>query len=102
MNYSDIKSFVRNRLEYSFLLGDGIWAKPGSYSQIREECAGCHPGTGCEECETFLDNNEKAKAQWRLERDLAFFVSGMYNWTTFGGNRYDIGYSIQRYLRPGR
>jgi len=79
VNYSDIKSFVRNSLEYSFLRGDGIWAIPGNYSEIRKECAGCRPGTVCEECKAFLDKNEKAKAQWRLEGDLALFESGVYN-----------------------
>jgi adenosine deaminase/adenosine deaminase CECR1 len=77
VNYSDIKNFVRNSLEYSFLRGEGIWAFPGSYSQIREECARCCPGTGCEECKAFLDKNEKAKAQWRLEQELALFESGI-------------------------
>jgi hypothetical protein len=95
VNYSDIKSFVRNSLEYSFLRGDGIWAKPGSYSQIRKECAGCRPGTGCEECKAFLDKNEKAKAQWRLEQDLALFESGIFSWTTFVGNGDERDYPIQ-------
>jgi hypothetical protein len=54
-----------------------------------------HPGTECKECKAFLDKNEKAKAQWRLEGDLAFFEVEIYNWTAFGGNRDDIGYSIQ-------
>lgn len=75
VNYSDIKGFVRNSLEYSFLRGNGIWALPGNYTQLRKECAGCRTETGCEECKAYLDKNEKAKAQWRLEGDLAFFES---------------------------
>jgi len=86
VSYSDIKTFARNSLEYSFLRGDGIWAISGNYSQIRKECAGCRPGTGCEECKAFLDKNEKARAEWRLEGDLAAFERGVYNWTTLGGN----------------
>ena len=86
VNYSDFKQFIRNSLEHSFLRGGGIWAFPGSYSQLRKECAGCRPGTGCEECKVYLDKNEKAKAQWRLEGDLAFFESEIDNWTTFCGN----------------
>jgi len=95
VNYSDFKQFVRNSLEHSFLPGDGIWAIPGSYSQIRKECAGCRPVTGCEECKAYLDENEKAKAQWRLEGDLAFFESEIDDWTTFGRNGEDSSNSVE-------
>jgi adenosine deaminase len=73
VSYSDIKTFARNSLEYGFLRGEGIWAEAGNYSQIRKECAGCLFRTECEECRAFLDKNDKAKAEWRHEGDLASF-----------------------------
>lgn len=79
VSYSDIRTFARNSLEYSFLSGEGIWAAAGNYSQIRKECAGCLPGTECKECRAFLDKNDKAKAEWRLEGDLAAFEKETHN-----------------------
>jgi hypothetical protein len=78
VSYSDIKTFARNSLEYSFLRGEGIWAVAGNCSQIRKECAGCLPGTECRECRAFLDKSDKAKAEWRLEGDLAAFEDSIY------------------------
>jgi adenosine deaminase len=77
VNYSDIKTFARNSLEYSFLRGNGIWAESGNYSQIRKECEGCRAGTECKECKAFLDKNGKAKAEWKLEGDLDAFENSV-------------------------
>lgn len=73
VKYSDFKRFVRNSLEYSFLDGDGIWASKGDYLRLREEFAGCRPGFVSERCRAFLNRNEKAMAEWRLEGDLTAF-----------------------------
>jgi len=77
--YSDFKRFARNSLEYSFLKGEGIWAIPGDYSQLRKECRGGDPWNESKECMAFLEKNEKAKAQWKLEGDLASFEMGIFN-----------------------
>jgi hypothetical protein len=77
--YSDFKRFARNSLEYSFLKGEGIWAIPGDYSQLRKEFAGGDPGEESKECLAFLEKNEKAKAQWKLEGDLTSFEVGIFN-----------------------
>ena len=79
VKYSDLKRFARNSLEYSFLKGEGIWAIPGDYSQLRKEFAGGDPGEESKECLAFLEKNEKAKAQWKLEGDLASFEMGIFN-----------------------
>jgi hypothetical protein len=73
VKYPDFKRFVRNSLEYSFLEGEGIWASKGDYSRLREELAGCRPGIKSDSCMAFLDGNEKAAAERRLEGDLAAF-----------------------------
>jgi len=78
INYSQIKRFVRNSLEYSFLPGPGLWARHGDYSRIVPACASDTPGADelSPECLSCLDGSEKAAAQWRLEGDLAHFEEG--------------------------
>lgn len=75
IRYLDFKKFVRNSIEYSFLKGKGIWAYKGDYSRLAPACSGCGPG--CKDpdarCKAFLNNNEKAKIEWKLEGDLAAF-----------------------------
>jgi hypothetical protein len=75
IKYLDIKKFVRNSIEYSFLQGRSIWSSQGDYSKLITECSGCSPGSkDCNaKCKSFLDSNEKAKIEWKLEGDLAAF-----------------------------
>lgn len=75
IRYRDFKKFVRNSIEYSFLRGRSIWSSQGDYSQLVAECSRCSPGTKDlnAECKTFLDSNEKAQIQWKLEEDLVAF-----------------------------
>lgn len=73
VGYPDFKRFARNSLEYSFLDGEGIWASRGDCSCLREELEGCRPGHELGGCREFLEKNEKAAAEWRLEGDLAAF-----------------------------
>jgi hypothetical protein len=75
IKYLDIKKFVRNSIEYSFLQGRSIWSSQGDYSKLVAECSGCSPGSkDCNaKCKSFLDSNEKAKIEWKLEGDLAAF-----------------------------
>lgn len=75
IKYHDLKEFVRNSIEYSFLQGRSIWQSKGDYSKLVPECSGCRPGTisiNCR-CNAFLDSSEKALVQWKLEEDLAAF-----------------------------
>ncbi|RQW81184.1 MAG: adenosine deaminase [Methanothrix sp.] len=75
VKYPDFKKFVRNSIEYSFLQGDSIWASKGDYSRALIECSGCALGSenATSKCKAFLDSSEKARAQWKLEGDLAAF-----------------------------
>lgn len=74
VKYADFKRFVRNSIDYSFLPGSGIWGVQGDYSQASPECANCVPGSEISErCIDFLEKNEKASAEWKLEKDLAAF-----------------------------
>ena len=75
IGYQDFKKFVRNSIEYSFLKGKGIWASKGNYSRLAPACSGCSPGCKNPDARSkaFLNNNEKAKIEWKLEGDLAAF-----------------------------
>lgn len=75
IKYIDFKKFVRNSIEYSFLQGRGIWSSQGDYSKLAAECSGCNPGSKCAnaKCKSFLNSNDKAKIEWKLEGDLAAF-----------------------------
>ncbi|HWQ20805.1 MAG TPA: hypothetical protein VN455_13570 [Methanotrichaceae archaeon] len=78
INYSQIKRFIRNSLEYSFLPGSSLWTKRGDYTGVVPACASDILGADeiSPECLACLDGSEKATAQWRLEGDLADFEDG--------------------------
>lgn len=65
--YLDLKEFSRNGLEYSFLEGASLWDAKG---QRVAACA--RPGAPCE---AFLKANEKASAQYELDRRFDAFES---------------------------
>ena len=75
VKYRDFKKFVRSSIEYSFLQGKSIWASKGDYSKVVPECSGSSLGSENPKpkCKAFLDCNDKARLQWKLEGDLAVF-----------------------------
>ena len=75
VGYRDIKRFVRNSLEFSFLPGDSVWASGMGYSQIAAACAEDTLGTQEPStlCKDFLEKSEKAMLQWQIEGDLMAF-----------------------------
>jgi hypothetical protein len=72
--YRDLKQLARNSLEYSFLPGQSLWDSP-EYNRVRPGCRGDSPNGSALSpgCATFLTANERARAQWRLERQFAAF-----------------------------
>ena len=73
-SYRDLKQLARNSLQYSFLPGQSLWESP-QYSRLQPACRGDNlaaaslsPG-----CASFLAANERAKAQWTLEREFSVF-----------------------------
>ncbi len=75
VGYRDIKRFVRNSIEFSFLSGDSVWTSGRDYSQIVAACAEDALGTQepSTKCKAFLEKNEKAMLQWQIEGDLTAF-----------------------------
>ncbi len=72
LDYKDLKRMARMSLEHSFLAGSSLWA-----SDFRPvaACANDRAGTGkvSAVCQRFLDANERAQMQWRLEEEFAGF-----------------------------
>lgn len=70
LGYRDLKALARNALEYSFAPGASLWAG----ERRAEPCAADSPaGMPSTACQAFLDGNEKAREQWRLESAYARF-----------------------------
>ncbi len=70
LGYADLKTLVRNSLEYAFLPGASLWRQTVPFAMV-EPCAGQPlPSPACHD---FLGRSEKAAAQWRLESEFARF-----------------------------
>jgi adenosine deaminase len=76
LGYADLKTLVRNSLEYAFLPGESLWRQAAPFT-MGEPCAGALAGTQAAPpaCAALLGRSEKAAAQWRLETELARFES---------------------------
>jgi adenosine deaminase len=72
LSYKDLKRMARMSLEHSFLAGSSVWA---SDLHLVAACASDRAGTGklSSSCQKFLDANERAHAQWKLEEEFAKF-----------------------------
>jgi hypothetical protein len=68
LSYGDLKTLVRNSLEYAFMPGDSLWRQSGSY-QMRADCQ--QPKASV--CQAFLTKNPRAQLQKRLEDLFAEF-----------------------------
>ena len=74
LSYADLKTMVRNSLDYSFAGGDSLWASNAPY-RVAAACAGVRVGQGDPpaRCRALLDHSERAKLEWALEGQLAAF-----------------------------
>jgi adenosine deaminase len=75
LTYADLKTLARTGLEHNFLPGASLWAKPDAFDDIADACKAETLGAQnpSASCKTFLDESEKATAQWELERRLRDF-----------------------------
>lgn len=73
-SYDDVKRMARNSLEYAFLPGQSLWADSTSWRPATA-CAHDRPGATAPSaaCSRWLESNEKARLQWKLEQELAEF-----------------------------
>ena len=72
LGYKELKRMARMSLEHSFLAGSSLWA---SDFHPAAACANDRAGAGKPSlaCQKFLDANERAQMQWRLEEAFAGF-----------------------------
>jgi len=73
LSYLDLKHMARQSLEHSFLAGASLWVDAQEAQEL-PQCAGVDGvGSPSATCKKFLDANEKAQLQWKLEQEFAAF-----------------------------
>jgi hypothetical protein len=74
LSYLELKEMARQSLEHSFLNGASLWTS-GPGSRTTAPCDTDRPvkATVSSGCKRFLDANEKATVQWKLEQEFAAF-----------------------------
>jgi adenosine deaminase len=80
LTYLDLKRSARTSLEHSFLHGQSLWTTPDDFVHRNSVCeapiaAASKPSTACS---AFLSANEKAAAEWELERRFAAFEASVH------------------------
>ena len=75
LSYADVKSLVRNSLEYAFVPGESYWQDRSTFTPVAicAPSALSQPTTPSAECAAWLEQNERARLQWRLESSFAAF-----------------------------
>jgi hypothetical protein len=70
LSYVELKHMARESLQHSFLPGASLWTDAQETRRVAE-CAGSSGESAA--CKKFLDANEKARVQWKLEQEFADF-----------------------------
>jgi adenosine deaminase len=80
LTYPDLKRSARTALEHSFLAGASLYPAPDDFTHRTAACAVPITPTSkpASLCTTFLSGNEKAAAQYELERRFAAFESNLH------------------------
>ena len=75
LSYADLKQLARTGMEHNFLPGESLWAAVDVFTVPAAACKGQTLGgpKPSPACKGFLDANEKAAAQWELERRFREF-----------------------------
>ncbi len=77
LSYRDLKEMSRTSLEHAFLPGKSLWSDAKTFT-LAPECQGNMPGLPkyTPSCRAYLEANEKARMQWRLEEAFWGFEGG--------------------------
>ena len=80
LTYLDLKRSARTALEHAFLAGNSLWAKPDEFTRLNAACTAPVLATSkpTPHCADFLQHNEKAAAQYELERRFVAFESAQH------------------------
>ena len=74
LSYADLKAMARQSLEHSFLPGSSLWADARATHAVTAcEPDRAHGAKRSASCQKFLDSNEKAGMQWKLEKEFVQF-----------------------------
>jgi adenosine deaminase len=75
LGYLTLKNLARTGMEHDFLPGQSLWAKADEFSTPAAACRGQVIGGDkpTSPCKAFLEENQKAAAQWELERRFRVF-----------------------------
>jgi hypothetical protein len=73
LSYTQLKRMTRQSVEHSFLPGKSLWASANGDFRSTTPCASDIAGKPSHACTEFLDENERAKEQWKLEAAFAEF-----------------------------
>jgi adenosine deaminase len=75
LTYQDLKQLARTGMEHDFLPGSSLWTAPDLFTAPAAACKSQTLGgdTPTSACKSFLDDSEKAAAQWELERRFRAF-----------------------------
>jgi adenosine deaminase/adenosine deaminase CECR1 len=75
LRWNDIKRLVRTSMEQAFIRGGSLWKPPGDASVPVDACLADIPGDASPSapCQAYLQANDKAAEQWRLEHRLSEF-----------------------------
>jgi adenosine deaminase len=75
LSYADMKTLARTGMEHNFLPGASLWTKPDVFIATANACKA--DALGAEKpsasCKAFLDESQKAAAQWEQERRFRAF-----------------------------
>src|SRR5262245_45183839 len=63
LRYLQLKAMARNSLQYAFLPGASLWRDVRKFIPVVQ----CANGASSDACRRYLEANEKARLQWKLE-----------------------------------
>jgi adenosine deaminase len=74
LGYLQLKTMARNSLQYAFIAGGSLWSDSRKFAPVaqctQDTVVMKLTSTGCRQ---YLDNNQKARLQWRLEEAFREF-----------------------------
>jgi hypothetical protein len=75
LTYLELKRSARTSLEHSFIHGSSLWSDGKTFAPVKECAAVATSTTVSAACQKFLDSNDKANLQWKLEQQFREFES---------------------------
>jgi hypothetical protein len=71
LSYPELKRMARQSLEHSFLPGNSLWRD--NFQMVAACASDRQDSRASSACQQFLDDNEKARVQWKLEKEFVDF-----------------------------